>query len=712
MFLTREAERNEALQRTLTDATLQRMEGEGNERRFTLSFSSQEPYQRWFGLEILDHDPAAVDLSRLTSTGCLLFNHNRFFVLGKIIRAWIEDYRGKAEVEFDTDAQAETIYQKVRGGTLRGVSVGYNIDSLEEVAAGKTSADGRFTGPCEVARKWWPYEISIVSVPADSTVGVGREADLPGEKPPTATQERQLRSQREGGNNAMNKHTRLAELMRRQQELTEAAESRTLSDPENAEVDSLKREIDSLIREIAAENEPASAPAPAPIQAPPPDPQDGIQRAIEAERQRVAETTALCRQFDMDPTEYIRAGTDLGQVREAVLQKLTQERAPIGTGIRVEETGEQDFRRDASDALMLRSDAVSVEKPTDGARNLSGMSLRDLAIECLSREGRNTNDLLRTSPDDLYAEMCRQFYNPTAAFPSIMDQTIRKSIVHLYNRVPTTFQAITTKGSLKDFKQTADHEYVIGGVGDFLLVPENGEIKPDKPRTELLPQRKLDTYGKQFSMTRQAFINDDIGFLTEVPGLYATAAKKTIDKQVYNILFNGKTQAIFDGKPLFHADHNNLASAASAPTAASIQKMILQMQKQTDHFGDAIYITPRTIVVGVGYEFDLAVIFHSAQVVGSANNDINPLYNYPLQTVQTPQLNAMAGTQKVPWFMLADTGSTKGIQVDYLNGQETPTVRRMETPGQLGFVWDIYLDWGISVRDFRGIYRNDGAVIS
>ena len=37
--------------------------------------------------------------------------------------------------------------------------------------------DGRFTGPAEIVRKWWPYEISIVSVPADSTVGVGREIE-------------------------------------------------------------------------------------------------------------------------------------------------------------------------------------------------------------------------------------------------------------------------------------------------------------------------------------------------------------------------------------------------------------------------------------------------------------------------------------------------------------------------------------------------------
>jgi HK97 family phage prohead protease len=82
-----------------------------------------------------------------------------------------------AEIEFDTDADAETIYQKVKNGTLKGVSVGYQVDSWEEVMPNKTSADGRFSGPCSIARKWAPYEISIVSVPADPTVGVGRDMD-------------------------------------------------------------------------------------------------------------------------------------------------------------------------------------------------------------------------------------------------------------------------------------------------------------------------------------------------------------------------------------------------------------------------------------------------------------------------------------------------------------------------------------------------------
>lgn len=134
---------------------------------------------RWFGQEILDHHTeGSVDLSRLNSIGCVLFNHNRDKVIGKINRAWVEDKRGHAEIEFDEDEASEVIYQKVKSGTLKGVSVGYIVENWEEVMANKQSKDG-FVGPCSIARKWAPYEVSIVSVPADPTVGVGRSEEDP-----------------------------------------------------------------------------------------------------------------------------------------------------------------------------------------------------------------------------------------------------------------------------------------------------------------------------------------------------------------------------------------------------------------------------------------------------------------------------------------------------------------------------------------------------
>ncbi len=154
--------------------TPERSAGEQDSRRRTISFSSETPYRRYFGMEVLDHAEGALDLSRLNETGVLLFNHDVDQVLGRVVRAWVENSRGMAEVEFDTDDEAEKIFGKVKSGTLKTTSVRYSVDSWEEVKAGAVSADGRFTGPCSIARKWTPLEVSIVSVPADATVGVGR----------------------------------------------------------------------------------------------------------------------------------------------------------------------------------------------------------------------------------------------------------------------------------------------------------------------------------------------------------------------------------------------------------------------------------------------------------------------------------------------------------------------------------------------------------
>jgi len=164
-------------ERCVTECSIRAVEGEGNERKFVLSFSSEEPYERWFGTEILSHNDGAVNLDRLNTIGVVLFNHNRDKVIGKITRAWIEDERGYAEIEFDSDEESEVIYQKVKNETLKGVSVGYMVDVWEDVQANKTSSDGKHKGPCSIAVKWTPMEVSIVSVPADPTVGVGRSED-------------------------------------------------------------------------------------------------------------------------------------------------------------------------------------------------------------------------------------------------------------------------------------------------------------------------------------------------------------------------------------------------------------------------------------------------------------------------------------------------------------------------------------------------------
>lgn len=162
------------LERTFAMQTRQINE---EKRTVELSFSSEEPYNRWWGTEILDHSEGCVDLVRLQEIGCMLFNHNRDKVIGKVLTCSIEGNRGVATVQFDEDEKSDVIFKKVIGGSLKGASVGYQVERWEEVATNKKSSDGRFTGPVSIAKRWMPYEISIVSVPADYTVGVGRSAE-------------------------------------------------------------------------------------------------------------------------------------------------------------------------------------------------------------------------------------------------------------------------------------------------------------------------------------------------------------------------------------------------------------------------------------------------------------------------------------------------------------------------------------------------------
>ena len=138
------------------------------DRTFEFPFSSEFPVARYFGNEILSHEPKAADLSRLNDSAPLLFNHNPDRVIGVVERAYIDGKRrrGYARVRFSRNAFAQEVLSDVKDGILRNVSFGYSIDKMEERGSGDF-----------VATAWSPYEISVVSVPADKTVGIGRSLE-------------------------------------------------------------------------------------------------------------------------------------------------------------------------------------------------------------------------------------------------------------------------------------------------------------------------------------------------------------------------------------------------------------------------------------------------------------------------------------------------------------------------------------------------------
>lgn len=259
---------------------------------------------------------------------------------------------------------------------------------------------------------------------------------------------------------------------------------------------------------------------------------------------------------------------------------------------------------------MLRY-GVSVQNPSEGANIYNGVTIREIAIECLERE-HGGQDFRHMNIEDIYSHCHREFYNPTSAFPSILDDVVKKSYVAGLQKQKTQFDKWTGVGSLPNFKKTTNHEYIMSLGGELEPISENGELPAYTPLDVPMPERQLKTFGRQFTMTREAFINDDIGLLTTMPQRYAALSANTQNKLVYQILTQNKK--IYDGKVLFSDERGNTLKKGTKPTIESIEKMIYLLGMQKDEAGDQLMLMPDLFIVPLGMGTDLRTILYSPTI--------------------------------------------------------------------------------------------------
>jgi len=146
-------------------------EAEINEEEQTVevSFSSEAAVERWFGMEILDHTNGGHNFDRLNNAAAVMVDHWSDQV-GKVVKAWIDNGIGRAVLQFSRSRRGKEVFQDIMDGIRQNVSVGYMIDKL---TLDRKENDKEF-----YRAAWTPFEISIVSVPADYKIGVGRNAEL------------------------------------------------------------------------------------------------------------------------------------------------------------------------------------------------------------------------------------------------------------------------------------------------------------------------------------------------------------------------------------------------------------------------------------------------------------------------------------------------------------------------------------------------------
>lgn len=148
---------------------------DADKRTIELAFSSETPVERWGENEVLSHEKGDYDFSRLNADHPLLLGHNEYNPLsqiGVVESAQVDgDKVGRAVVRFSKSDLGEQIFNDVKDGIRKLVSVGYDHTGI---VSSEKNKNGRMT----TRYRWQPTHIAIVPVPADTKVGVGREKEV------------------------------------------------------------------------------------------------------------------------------------------------------------------------------------------------------------------------------------------------------------------------------------------------------------------------------------------------------------------------------------------------------------------------------------------------------------------------------------------------------------------------------------------------------
>lgn len=624
--------------------------------------------------EIIPFTPEACDLTRFKSGNANVLDSHMDFttedVVGRIVSAEIRDKQGFATIQISSAPGLEDFRAKVSDGTLRNISVGYNVSewTIEE-KEGQT--------PKWTATRWEPMEISFVPIPADPNAAVI------------------------GQGNGRSQHVR-----RFQCSLTRAANGKESNMPP--------------IEAAAAGNEPGAVTT---------SPNTGEVVDLEAaraaaasearasERVRQGEIRRAVRAFGF-PEADAQAFLDddaatVHSVREALQARLEAQSAAgrPRPAVSVQPgTDNAERRRSlALNALEHRASGGRVALETD-ARTYRGLRLSELARTYLADLGANVRDL---GPLELatMATIDQRFWPAelekrgvgmlsTSDFPLILANAAVKRLRTAYNQAPSRWKEFSRQSNAPDFK--ARYQALLSEGPRLSKVYEGGEYKYGK-FTEDGTNWALATYGVIIAITRQAIINDDLRAFDRIPQFMGRAAMDNESDIVWALITSNPTMS--DGNALFSSAHGNYTSSGTAlsVTSLGVARALLRAQKNIGAL-EYLNLAARFLVVPPELE-TIAQQYLASSFNPALPTSVNPFAG-TLELIVEPRLSANSTTA---WYLIADPAQIDTIEYGYLDGQEG-----LYTETQTGFDVDgiqikVRDDFGAQVIDWRGMYKNVGA---
>jgi hypothetical protein len=412
--------------------------------------------------------------------------------------------------------------------------------------------------------------------------------------------------------------------------------------------------------------------------------------------------------------------------QERIIRKMASQPlggAVEGSSFSVTESEHDKFMAQASAGLVQRcfQGQIKTQKAPDvqGAEHFRNLGLYRLAEACVRRMGvnpehHNKGDIVRIAMGHpgiagrLNIRRSSDVYHTSGSFSSLLLDAANKTLTASYVEAPYTWdQWVRQAQSVDDFKNI--NRISLGESPNLEVVPEG----KDYPEGKVVDQRKsykIEKYGKEFTVTWETVINDDLDALSRIPAMHGSAARRTQEKAIYDVFLSNPLMP--DGFNLFSASHTsgtNLSGGAGAPAKATLDKAFEVMGKQKGLSSDVFLgLTPSILLVPLAYAGTaLELVNSTASVESEKNSGVSNLYGRggarQLRVVASPYLDANSGTN---WYAIADNSLIDTVEISFLSGEESPVLESDYNIRNDSYIYTVRQSFAAAVIEHRGIFAN------
>jgi hypothetical protein len=290
----------------------------------------------------------------------------------------------------------------------------------------------------------------------------------------------------------------------------------------------------------------------------------------------------------------------------------------------------------------------------------------------------------------------------TINLPGLIGNVANKLLLQAFTQVNATYDRIADQADFSNFH--VHTMYRLDHLGDFSLVPRDGEIKHGS-LSQTSFTNKLDTYGQMLTLARPDIINDDLNAFRTLTAQLARKGRIAAEKALYGV--------IIEASDSFYtvAQGNRLVGALGITELGAAEAALVIM---ADAWGDPIFATPRFLLVPPALKYMADQIYTSSQVMdftagpNKARPTDNP-FRGRFEVVSSPylQLSTWPGNSPTTWYLLADPVMLGAFQIAYLDGRRAPTIESRDALfNTLGIQWRCYWDFGVAQMDARGAIKS------